>query len=70
MILRLVTFNCYLANGGVVATEFGDQEGDELAYRTLSQAFPDRKVVQVRVDALAGGGGSIHCSTQQEPASA
>jgi len=50
--------NCYLANGGVVATEFGDQEGDELAYRTLSQAFPDRKVVQVRVDALAGGGGS------------
>jgi agmatine deiminase len=62
--------NCYLANGGVVATEFGDQEGDELAYRTLSQAFPDRKVVQVRVDALAGGGGSIHCSTQQEPASA
>ena len=59
--------NCYVANGGVVAAKYGDRDSDELAYRMLSQAYPDRKVVQVRVDALAGGGGSIHCATQQEP---
>jgi agmatine deiminase len=59
--------NCYLANGAVVAAKYGDQDSDESAYRTLSEAYPDRKVVQVRVDTLAGGGGSIHCATQQEP---
>jgi len=59
--------NFYLANGGIVAPKYGDQKGDERAYRTLSQVYPDRKVVQIRVDTLNGGGGSIHCCTQQEP---
>jgi agmatine deiminase len=59
--------NCCLANGGLVAAKYGDPDSDELAYRTLSQAYPDRKVVQIGVDTLAGGGGSIHCATQQEP---
>jgi|HubBroStandDraft_6_1064221.scaffolds.fasta_scaffold00041_15 agmatine deiminase len=61
--------NCYLANGGVVAARYGDRDSDELASRTLAQAYPERKVVQVQVDTLAGGGGSIHCATQQEPLS-
>jgi agmatine/peptidylarginine deiminase len=58
--------NCYLADGGVVAAKYGDHDSDELAYRTLSQAYPDRKVVQIRVDTLSGGGGSIHCATQRK----
>ena len=59
--------NCYLANGAVIGAKFGDPEEDQLARHILSQAYPDRQVVQVRVDTLAGGGGSIHCATQQEP---
>jgi agmatine deiminase len=59
--------NFYLANGGIVAPKYGDPKGDERAYRTLVEAYPDRKVVQVRVDTLNGGGGSVHCATQQEP---
>jgi agmatine deiminase len=59
--------NFYLANGGVVAPKYGDRKGDERAYSTLAQAYPDRKVVQLRVDMLNSGGGSIHCATQQEP---
>ncbi len=59
--------NFYLANGGLVAPKYGDRKGDERAYRTLAQAYRDRKVVQLRVDTLNSGGGSIHCATQQEP---
>ncbi len=59
--------NCYLANGGVISVQYGDKDGDEFAYHTLSQAYPDRKVIQLRVDTLVRGGGSIHCATQQEP---
>lgn len=59
--------NCYLANGAVVSVQFGDKKSDEAAYRTLSEAYPDRKVIQLRVDWLVRGGGSIHCATQQQP---
>jgi agmatine deiminase len=41
--------------------EFGD------AKAAIQKAFPDRKIVQLNVDGIAGGGGSIHCATQQEP---
>jgi len=30
--------------------------------------FPDRKVVGVRTEEVAFGGGNIHCITQQRPA--
>jgi agmatine deiminase len=59
--------NFYLANGGVVAPKYGDREADDRAYHTIAQAYPDRQVVQLRVDTLNSGGGSIHCATQQEP---
>jgi len=59
--------NCYLANDGLVAPKYGDPERDELAYRTFSRAYPNLEVILVWVYTLNGGGGSIHCSTQQEP---
>lgn len=58
----------YLCNGAVIMQEFGDSIADERARRALQQAFPDRRIEQLNVDAIAAGGGSIHCATQQEPA--
>ncbi|MEM1443730.1 MAG: agmatine deiminase family protein, partial [Verrucomicrobiota bacterium] len=57
----------YVCNGAVIAQEFGDEEADAKALATLKKLYPDREVVALNVDALAAGGGSIHCATQQEP---
>ncbi|MFE3192958.1 agmatine/peptidylarginine deiminase [Nocardia sp. NPDC059240] len=59
--------NFYVCNGGVIAPEFGDPETDTAAASTLRRLFPDRHVVQINIDAIAAGGGGIHCTTQQEP---
>ncbi len=57
----------YVCNGAVVMQEFGDKQADEAAKQGVQQAFPDREVIQLNIDGIAAGGGSIHCSTQQEP---
>ena len=59
--------NFYVCNGAVIAPEFGDDEADETARATLAYLFPDREIVQLDIDALAAGGGGIHCATQQQP---
>jgi agmatine deiminase len=64
---RNCCINFYLVNGAVIAPEFGDLEADETARKTLLQLFPGREVIQLNIDALAAGGGGIHCVTQQEP---
>ena len=58
----------YLCNGAVLAQEFGDVEADHRSRLALHRAFPGREIVQINTDAIAAGGGSIHCATQQEPA--
>ncbi len=57
----------YVCNGAVIAQEFGDKRADKAAKRVLQKAFPNRKIVQINIDGIASGGGSIHCTTQQEP---
>ncbi|WP_137146460.1 agmatine/peptidylarginine deiminase [Mycolicibacterium sp. CR10] len=59
--------NFYVCNGAVIAPEFGDPETDQAAKQQLERLFPDRRVVQINIDAIAAGGGGIHCTTQQEP---
>ncbi|MRH89425.1 agmatine deiminase family protein [Nocardia sp. SYP-A9097] len=59
--------NFYLCNGGVIAPQFGDTPRDAAAKSTLQRLYPDREVVQLNIDAIAAGGGGIHCTTQQEP---
>lgn len=59
--------NFYVCNGAVIAPEFGDRRADEAAHSALSRLFPGRQVVPVAIDAIAAGGGGIHCATQQEP---
>ena len=58
----------YVCNGAVIMQEFGDNRADEAVQQSLQQAFPDREIVAINIDAIAAGGGSIHCATQQEPA--
>jgi agmatine deiminase len=65
--LTLSYVSFYLANGGVVMPGFADP-ADKAAYRMISQAFPDREVVQLDVTELAEGGGGIHSITLGQPA--
>ena len=59
--------NWYVANGAVITAQFGDVAADAAARELIGPLFPGRVVVQVEIDAIAAGGGGIHCSTQQEP---
>jgi len=56
----------YVCNGAVIAQEFGDAKADAVAKASLQRAFPGRVIEQLNVDGIAAGGGSIHCTTQQE----
>ncbi len=58
--------NFYIANGGVIVPGYGIP-GDAKALATIQAAYPDRKVVMVQVNAIAAGGGAIHCITQEQP---
>ncbi|MEV7151175.1 agmatine deiminase family protein [Streptomyces sp. NPDC051287] len=59
--------NFYVANDSVFMPRFGDRKADKRARSILQEHFPDRDVVQVRIDTIASGGGGIHCSTHEEP---
>ena len=59
--------NFYVCNGAVIAPEFGDPKADTAARVKLQRLFPKRKIIQLNIDAIAAGGGGIHCTTQQEP---
>ena len=59
--------NFYFANGGIVMPSYG-VAADQKVHEILSSLFPDRKVVMVNINAIAPGGGGIHCMTQQQPA--
>ncbi|WP_085596567.1 MULTISPECIES: agmatine/peptidylarginine deiminase [unclassified Pseudomonas] len=60
--------NYFVINGAVIAPEFGDPVADAKAHDLLSQLYPGREVVQLDIDAIAAGGGGIHCVTHQLPA--
>jgi agmatine deiminase len=59
--------NFYIGNGAVLVPTFGDP-ADRHALGLLSELFPDRQVVGIHCRDLVLGLGTLHCSTQQEPA--
>jgi len=59
--------NFYIANGCVLVPTFNDVS-DRRALGILGELFPDRRVVGVYAGDLVLGLGTIHCSTQQQPA--
>lgn len=59
--------NFYIANDCVVVPIANDDSQDKIPMSIIRDAFPERKVVGVRGNTLAQGGGGIHCITQQVP---
>lgn len=39
--------NFYIANGAVIAPQFGDQKWDDEAVRVLARAFPNHQVIHI-----------------------
>jgi agmatine deiminase len=60
--------NFYIANGIVLVPVFGDAN-DRIAMNTLARLFPDREVIGIYCRDLVLGLGTLHCMTQQQPAS-
>ena len=63
-----VYVNWYVCNDAVLIPAFGDRAADAAARSLVTDLYPGREVVQLRIDSLAEGGGGIHCTTQQQPA--
>ena len=59
--------NFYLANGLVLVPSFNDP-ADRKALGLLAELFGDREVVGIHCVDLVAGLGTLHCSTQQQPA--
>ncbi len=59
--------NFYIANGVVVAPQYGDPADAEVI-QTLARLFPTRQIRGISAVDLAWGLGAFHCITQQEPA--
>ena len=60
--------NFYIANGLVLVPVFNDPN-DRIALNTLSRLFPTREIVPIYSGDLVWGLGTMHCMTQQQPAS-
>ena len=60
--------NFYIANRLVLVPTFNDPN-DRVALNTLARLFPDREVVGIHCVDLVLGLGTLHCMTQQQPAS-
>jgi len=56
----------FIANGGVIVPGF-DDPADGKALEIISNAFPDRKAVQIPILELAAGGAGIHSAILAQP---
>ena len=61
--------NFYIANGVVIVPTFNDPN-DRVALNTIADAMPQHTVIGIHAVDLVWGLGTLHCLTQQEPASA
>ncbi|WP_319762731.1 agmatine deiminase family protein [Maridesulfovibrio sp.] len=64
--MDLSYINFYICNGAIIMSSFDDPM-DEVAYKRMSDVFPDREIIQIPSLDLFAGGGGIHCITQQQP---
>lgn len=60
--------NYFVINGAVICPQFGDRAADAKAHSLLASLYPGRQIIALDIDAIAAGGGGIHCVTHQLPA--
>ena len=60
--------NFLMTDRALFLPEFGDADADRAARQALAAELPGHTIVSLDIDAIAAGGGGIHCTTQQEPA--
>jgi len=60
--------NFYVTNGVVLVPVFNDSH-DRIAMNTLAELFPSRSIIPIYSGDLVWGLGTMHCMTQQQPAS-
>ena len=58
--------NLIITNDVVVVPTFNCST-DSRALKTMSEIFPDKKIVGVYAREIVLGGGNIHCMSQQQP---
>jgi len=59
--------NFYIANGVVLLPVFG-HSNDARAAAVLQRLMPDRRIIPINAESLVWGMGTIHCLSQQQPA--
>jgi agmatine deiminase len=59
--------NFYIANGLVLVPTFHDPN-DRVVLDTMARVFPNHEIVGIHSVDLVWGFGTLHCSSQQEPA--
>jgi len=64
----VVHMNFYICNGAVIVPISGRASEDDEPLGIIQDAFPDREVIGVSGVMIGGGGGGVHCITQQVPA--
>jgi agmatine deiminase len=60
--------NFYIANGVVLVPTFNDAN-DRIALNILAELMPQHRVIGIHAVDLVWGLGTLHCLTQQQPAS-
>lgn len=63
----VVHMNFYICNGAVIVPVAGRNSEDDAPMSIIANAFPRHRVIGVTGRMLAGGGGGVHCITQQVP---
>lgn len=64
----VVHMNFYICNGAVVVPVSGRRSEDDEPLGIIQDAFPNHEVIGVSGVMIGGGGGGVHCITQQVPA--
>ena len=64
----LVHMNFYICNGAVIVPIANSKSEDDAPLGILKDVFPNHRIVGVSGKIMAGGGGGVHCITQQVPA--
>lgn len=64
----VVHMNFYICNGAVIVPISDRASEDDEPLGIIQDVFPDRDVIGVSGVMIGGGGGGVHCITQQVPA--